>query len=120
MEDAIYKNYGCKNLGVSGDFFCANRMDKSDILFDKPPVRFLYNDHYNNEFNVNQFLNFDEENIYCGNRNISYSELKDVLDMYRDEKCDVNSQLLHFTIYDIWSGLLSDFTFKMSAKIDEL
>lgn len=122
IEDALYQNYGCKNpfQSLSGEFFCANRMDKSDILFDKPPVRFLHNDHYIHDFNVNQFLNFDEENIYCGKRNISYEAFKDVMEMYRYEECDLKDNNMHMTIDYIWKGLLTDFSFKMSSKLDEL
>ena len=122
MVDAAYKNYGCKFLDseVSDNFFCANRMDKADVLFDKPPIltqkKYMQN---SNDINVNLVLNFDEEGIYCGGRNISYEAFKDAAEMYRDEICVLNNHM-HLTIYDIWTGLLTDFSFNMSAKLDEL
>ena len=124
MKDAKYKNYGCKylNAELNGYFECANRMDKSGVLFDYPPVQRTREGQakYQREgFNFNQILTFDEKNIYCGERNISYEKLSEVAHLHRFEMCQLKNGL-HFSILDIWRQLLTDFSFKMSSKMDEL
>ena len=122
MKDAKYKNYGCKylNAEVMGYFECANRMDKSGVLFDYPPVPKNKEGQYRNEgLNLNQVLIYDEEYIYCGERNISYEDLYEVVHSYKYEICHLKIDM-HLSLWDIWGLLLTDFSFKMSSKMDEL
>ena len=122
MKDAKYTNYGCKYLTaeLSDLFECANRMDKSDILFDYPPVtRTERGQERTEDINMNNILIFDDENIYCGERNISYEELSYVVYLHRDEICQTKNDM-QLTLQDIWRQLLTDFSFNMSSKIDEL
>ena len=121
MKDAKYKTYGCKYLNAEllGWFECANRMDKSGVLFDYPPVPRNWEGQDSREgLNLNQVLIFDDENIYCGERNISYEELSEVSHVYKNEICQLKNDM-KLTLMDIWRQMLTDFSFKMSAKMDE-
>ena len=124
MKDAKYKNYGCKflNAAVNDRFECANRMDKSGVLFTNPPVQRTKEGQANFQqvgMNMNQVLIFDEKNIYCGERNITYEELSEVVHFHGYETCQLKNGM-HLTLLDIWVQLVTDFSFKMSSKLDEL
>ena len=123
MIDAKYKNYGCQYLDaeLKGWFECANRMDKSGVLFENPPVPIITREGQViiEGMNVNQVLIFDEENIYCGERNITYEELSEVVHFHGYETCQLKNGM-HLTLLDIWVQLVTDFSFKMSSKLNEL
>ena len=122
MKDAKYKTYGCKYLNAEllGWFECANRMDKSGVLFDYPPVQRNKEGQESREgLNLNQVLIFDEENIYCGGRNISYEDLSEVVHLHKYEECRLKNNM-HLSLWYIWGQLLTDFSFNMSSKMDEL
>ena len=123
MKNAKYKNYGCKYLNAEllGWFECANRLDKSDVLFEYPPVQRTGRgqEESREDINMNKILIFDEEYIYCGERNISYEEFYNVSHLYMNETCHLKNDM-QLTLMDIWRQLLTDFSFNMSSKIDEL
>ena len=119
LENSKYKNYGCKHVDSEKyEYFeCINRMDKSSILFDfkNPPVP---TNRTRNAPNFNQILDFDENFIYCGTRNISYEEFAENKKWNASEKCLLNNhQTVNLQV--LWNQLLTDFSLNYSSKFDE-
>ena len=91
-------------------------MDKVDILFKNPPVP-LKKTRQN--YNYNEILNFDEQFIYCDSKNVSYESLKLVKKGNHRLRCPLKNGK-SISIGDIWNDLKTDFSFKMSPKLDKL
>ena len=93
-------------------------MDKARILFafNNPPVP---SNRTQSPRNYNEILNFDENFIYCGQRNISYDEFVENKFWNGSEKCLLGN-LQKITLRQLWNDLLTDFSFNYSFKFDEL
>ena len=117
MPNAAFENYACtdKTSETFHYFDCPNRMEKARILFQDPPVPTKGN---GGATNYNQFLDFDENFIFCGKRNISYSKFHDVKDEFPGELCALNDGGTVYLI-DLWADLLWDYSFKMSERFDD-
>ena len=120
LENSKHQNYGCKHVdGEKYEYFeCINRMDKARILFDfnNPPVP---SNRTQTPRNYNEILNFDENFIYCGQRNISYDEFVEIKKWNATEKCFLGN-LQNITLRQLWNDLLTDFSFNYSYKFGEL
>ena len=118
LNNTNFKNYGCKFIyGYETDYFqCANRMDKKDMLFGRPPIsvkKIRKAIFYNTE------LLFDEFYIYCGKFNFTYEDFYQVRLEHGNEYCDL-ADGKRDTIQNIWSELILDFSFNMTKKMNEL
>ena len=118
IKNANFNNYGCRspNSYETSYFECTNRMDKKDFLFNIPPIpkmndlrAIVYND----------VLSFDDSYIYCGKFNFSYEDFYFVRNHYGSEECQlINGQTIQ--IIRLWIDLITDFSFKMTKKMNEL
>ena len=67
--------------------------------------------------NYNEVLNFTNDNIICGQREISWADFGTYWNS--SDKCLLkNGESI--TIGDLWVYLLADYSFKMSPKLIEL
>ena len=117
LSDANFENYCCTD-GESETFEyfdCPNRMDKARVLFQNPPVP---TKKTREATNFNRYLDFDQDFIYCGLRNISYSEFRAVKDKHPLELCSLNDGGAIY-LSTLWVYLKKDFSFKMSQRLDE-
>ena len=119
MDNAKFQNYGCKgklHAETSDIFICANRKDKSDVLFNftQPPVP---TKKANQARNYNIELLCDSEMIYCQTHNFSYEEFVQVAGyQHPQDHCHLkNGQSI--PLFDLLLDLLTDFTFEYSSKI---
>ena len=118
MEGATFQNYGCKSINPDEypHFECANRKDKENVLFKKPPLSTgltleatFYND----------LLSFDNYTIYCGSLNFTYEDLFKVSQEHGKEDCTLlDGQKVR--IRELWRDLKHDFSFKNTQRINEL
>ena len=119
VDNAKFQNYGCKQMtkAETSDFFlCANRKDKSDILFDfdQPPVPTKKGYHGTN-YNVE--LSYDSEMIYCQTHNFSYEKFVQVAYFqHPQDQCHLRNGL-SISLIQLLGDLLTDFTFQYSSKI---
>ena len=67
--------------------------------------------------NYNQVLNFDEDEIFCGDRNISYPDLINIYKINATE-CRLKTGK-SIQLSELVPDLLSDYSFKYSNKIEE-
>ena len=120
LETAKFKNYACMRLTTetSNCFECANRYDKAEIMFKRPPVP---TEERQQTFqpNYNLILDFDETYIYCGKRNFTYDSFMEISESHRDEQCSLKTSG-NITLFGLWEDLLTDFSFKMSPILSEL
>ena len=118
IPGALYKNYGCKSIkSATFDYFnCANRNDKDEtLLFGVPPVP---TKKAWQAINYNKLLNFDENQIYCGTRNVSYENFEDLYYKYGEENCQLkNNDSVKMSQLNI--DLTTDFSFLQSPKLDK-
>ena len=118
VTNALYQNYGCKRKdSATSDYFeCTNRKDKPETyLFGNPPVptKKAYQAP-----NYNLLLEFDEVQIYCGSRNVSYKNFRDLIDKFGDEDCLLkNNQTIKMS--RLYIGLKTDFSFLHSPTLDQ-
>ena len=118
VPNANFNNYGCTTPNTYQDryFRCANRMDKKDFLFNRPPIL-----KKNEEIATfyNDVLSFDDSYIYCGKLNFSFEDFKNVMRQHGSEECRLShGQTTH--IVNLWIDLKTDFSFKMTKKMNEL
>ena len=110
-----YNNY----YGYSSeyDFFeCTNRMDKKELMFEKPPIS---KKGTRSGKNYNTLLSFDKTHIYCGKYNFSFTDFYQVEMEHGTEDCDLaNGQKMN--IQHLWIELMTDFSFEMTQKMNEL
>ena len=90
-------------------------MDKIDTLFTQPLVAKKSSEE---AVDFNKWLIYDEEKIYCGNTNFTYEDLFEVFYADSYEKCLLRNGVVLF-MEQIFYGLMLNFSFKMSNKIDE-
>ena len=118
LKDSKFQNYGCQQEdSKTRDYFeCSNRNDKEDILFKNPPVP------KQKSFqapNFNEVLNFTEEKIICGQREIPWNYFMQHVYYYGNENCLLKNGE-NMTISQLWSNLIQDYSFKMSPKLNDL
>ena len=117
VDNAKFQNYGCKiklYAETSDFFYCANRKDKSDILFGHPPVpaKKAYQAR-----NYNVELTFDSEIVYCQTHNFSYEEFGQVAVDNLQDQCHLKNGSI--PLIELLFDLMTDFTFKYSSKITQ-
>ena len=117
-NDTKVRNYDCKyTLGYKSDYFdCTNRMDKRKIMFDKPPISVKKGVE---STNYNTALIHDENSIYCGKFNFTYEDFFQIRLDHGMEYCTL-ADGKRVTFEELWSNLLTDFSFNMTKKMDEL
>ena len=62
---------------------------------------------------------FDEDYIYCGKYNFTYEDFNQVRQDHGYEDCDL-ADGRKLAIGKLWSDLLTDFSFKMTKKMNVL
>ena len=120
VVDSKFNYHGCKKIeNDKYNFFeCLNRNEKAQVLFKKPPVPKKMTEQ---AINYNTVLVFNEtsETIFCGQRNFSLNEFKELKEKYGNENCLLkNGQ--NVTLSKLWIYLKTDFSFKLSPKLDDL
>ena len=122
LENAKFQNYGCKSVYSSKfDYFdCTNRMDKKELMFEKPPIPQKGTKAEKREaYNFNTLLSFDKTHIYCGKYNFSFTDFYQVEKEHGMEQCDLaNGDKI--TLQTLWIELMTDFSFEMTHKMNEL
>ena len=90
VPGATYQNYGCKSPDSSTRpyFDCMNRVDKIETLFKRPIV---ISKKKREATNYNVLLEYDDEFVYCGSRNISFDQLVAVTKKNPYEPCQLKS-----------------------------
>ena len=118
MNQTNLENYSCTFIsGVETEYFeCPNRMDKKEALFERPPILVK---NTRKSVNYNTELLFDDFYIYCGNFNFTYEDFYQVTRDHGQEYCDF-ADGTRLAIGDFWNILLTDFSFKMAKKMNEL
>ena len=118
IKDSLYENYGCTatESEIFDYFDCANRMDKVNILFTKPPV--IAKKTYQ-ATNYNQVLLYDDTSIYCGTHNFTYEYFHDARYEFEEEPCNLLNGR-NVSISTLWLDLKMDFSFEMSPILDKL
>lgn len=118
LIDNDFKNYGCKYFeGVETEYFqCSNRMDKKEVLFDRPPIPVK---EVRKARNYNTALLFDDFYIYCGKYNFTYEDFYQVSRDHGVENCDLADGDME-TIEVLWEDLIRDFSFKMTEKMNDV
>ena len=118
IKDSLYENYGCTatESEIYDYFDCANRMDKVNILFTKPPV--IAKKTYQ-ATNYNQVLLYDDTSIYCGTHNFTYEYFHDARYEFEEEPCNLLNGR-NVSISTLWLDLKMDFSFEMSPILDKL
>ena len=119
VPGATYQNYGCQWItSESQEYFeCSNRMDKIDVLFTIPPGATRLKPeaiNYNREL-----IHYDQHQVSCGFRNISYKELEKLENENSKEECLLNSGKLVY-VTRLFEDLLFDYSFELSSTFDEL
>ena len=117
LPNAKYQNYGCMHLNSEElpYFECSNRMDKASILFTRTPVPTKKTE---DAINYNQVLNYDQDKIFCGHKDILYENLKGEGIFNENELCSLKgNKTVNFQ--KLWIDLRGDFSFNMSSKIGE-
>lgn len=114
VPGATYQNSGCKKPESStlAYFDCMNRMDKIETLFTRP-IAFAKKKREVTNYNV--LLEYDDEFVYCGSRNISFAQLSYVTAKSPNEPCQLkNGKSLPLgKLYE----LLTDFSFEKSIEL---
>ena len=114
VPGATYQNSGCKNPESStlAYFDCMNRMDKIETLFTRP-IAFAKKKREVTNYNV--LLEYDDEFVYCGSRNISFAQLSYVTAKSPNEPCQLKSgnSLPLERLYE----LLTHFSFEKSTEL---
>ena len=117
MTHAKVSHYDCKlSTGHDDIFGCTNRMDKKEIMFDKPPILVKKGIESNN---YNTALLYNENFIYCGKFNFTFEDFYQVRHDHGKEYCYLTDRN-RITIEQLWRDLLTDFSFNMTKKMDEL
>ena len=118
LNHTNFKNYGCKSIfGNDFEYFeCSNRMDKKDVLFERPPISLRKKGI---SINYNTALLFDDSYIYCGKQNFTYENFSQVMQEHRFESCELTDEKM-VTIGQLWSDLIVDFSFNMTKKMNEV
>ena len=92
-------------------------MDKSNIIFSKPPVSVP--EMALKAPNYNQILSYDDNNIFCNDHlTIPYEEFPH---NYGNSSviCDLKNGE-NITTQQLWLDLLSDFSYEKNRKLDEV
>ena len=123
VENSKFKYHGCKKeRSFKYDHIqCLNRYEKAPVLFKNPPAPKDGNGRNEQATNYNQVLNFNATSgtIFCGQRNFSLDQLKELKEKYGNENCLLNDGQ-NVSLSDLWIYLKTDFSFKMSPKFDQL
>ena len=119
LTDSNFKNYGCERPSIYDNSFfeCSNRMDKKKVLFESPPIS--VKKATKNSINFNTELLFDDDYIYCGKYNFTYEDFKQVKLNHGNDMCDM-ADGRKIAIGDVWASLLTNFSFNMTKKMNEL
>ena len=109
IPNAAFKNYACtdKESEMFSYFDCPNRMDKARVLFEDPPVP---TKRTRKAINYNRYLDFDENFVYCGERNFSFVDFDEVKTNHPEELCVLNNGEV-VTLNTLWFDLKLDFSF---------
>ena len=91
-------------------------MDKKDVLFESPPISVKKT---RNSINYNTELLFDDNYIYCGKYNFTYEDFNQVRQDHGLEYC-ILADGRKVAIGDLWYDLITNFSFKMTKKMNEL
>ena len=115
VPGATYQNSGCKTIYSStyAMFFCVNRMDKVDTLF-KRPIDFAKKKREVTNYNV--LLEYDDEFVYCGSRNISFDQLVAVTEKSPYEPCQLKSGNT-VPLGKLSEAILRQFSFEKSTEL---
>ena len=118
LENTKFKNYGCKHIVAyeSDTFECINRSDKRDVLFESPPISIKKT---RKTRNYNTELLHDDFYIYCGEFNFTYEDFYQVSQLHGQEECEI-ADGTRYDIVELWQDLLTNFSFNMTKKINEL
>ena len=92
-------------------------MDKKKVLFESPPIS--VKKATKNGINFNTELSFDDDYIYCGKYNFTYEDFNQVRQNHGTDNCYM-ADGRQITIGNIWASLLTDFSFNMTKKMNEL
>ena len=116
LQDSKFQNYGCQreNSQTFDYFVCSNRKDKEEILFENPPVPKQKSEQARN---FNEVLNFTDQGFICGQREISWADFRQ--HWYSTEKCLLKNGE-NMTLSDLDTYLRTDYSFKMSPKLNDL
>ena len=116
IKDSKFQNYGCQHVSsqTSDHFECNNRKDKEEIIFKNPPVP---KEKSSQARNFNEVLNFTDEGFICGQREISWADFRQ--HQYSNENCLLKNGE-NMTITQLWGNLMTDYSFKMSPKLNDL
>ena len=119
LQNAKYKNYGCKHVNSEAfdHFECANRKDKENVLFDRPTVPTKTSKQ---AINYNIVLDFNETHINCGGNNIF--EYIDFDDMRKEHNGQDRCQLLDgrsVNLQILWVELLQDYSFEFDNLTEQ-
>ena len=119
LTDSNFKNYGCERPSIYDNTFfeCSNRMDKKKVLFESPPIS--VKKATKNGINFNTELSFDDDYIYCGKYNFTYEDFNQVRQNHGTDNCYM-ADGRQITIGDIWTSLLTNFSFNMTKKMNKL
>ena len=118
IKDSKFQNYGCQDVNShTFDYFvCSNRKDKEEILFKNPPVP---KQKSRQAWNFNEVLNFTDQGFICGQREISWADFRTTKKRHGSENCLLKNGE-NVTIRELWIRLKTDYTFKMSPKLNDL
>ena len=97
-------------------FGCTNRMDKKEILFERPPISLQ---KARQSINYNTELLHDDVYIYCGQFNFTYEEFYQARQENGMKYCYLGDGKV-ITIADLWYDLITDFSFNMTKKMNEV
>ena len=114
VPGATYQNYGCKSPDSSTRpyFDCMNRVDKIETLFEIPIV---IAKKKREATNYNVLLEYDDEFVYCGSRNISFDQLLVVIRESPNEPCQLKSGNT-VPLGELYR-LLTQFSFEKSTEL---
>ena len=69
--------------------------------------------------NYNQLLTYDEEKVYCNDKNFTYEELKALSEEIEPIDMCPLSDGENITNKELWFDLEGDYSFEYTGKIDE-
>ena len=116
VPGATYQNFGCKSPSTFSTlpyFDCMNRMDKVETLFKRPIV---FAKKKREVTNYNVLLEYDDEFVYCGSRNISFDQLVAVTEKSPYEPCQLKSGNT-VPLGKLSEAILMQFSFEKSTEL---
>ena len=88
-------------------------MDKVETLFKRPIV---FAKKKREATNYNVLLEYDDEFVYCGSRNISFAQLSYVFTESPNEPCQLKSGN-SLPLRKFYYSLLTDFSFEKNTEL---